>query len=600
MAAHMMISNAFLLIFAVAFMGCVLATPVVTRIAVWAGAIDRPDQFRRIHKGATPRLGGLGLAFGLLVGIVVVVFGGYLDAWEGLGDWLGKQWPVLGASLIVLALGFVDDTRSVSPRLKLLGQASAVIVLYLGGVRIQSFDILGWALDLGWPSFAIHLPGLDTTVALPSLIVTMFWFLGCMNVWNLIDGMDGLASGVGLMVAGTLTLVAIKVENVGVAITAAALAGSLAGFLLYNWHPACIFLGDTGSLLIGLLIGVIGVQGSFKGPSAISILFPILAMGLPISDTALAIFRRWVRNLPLSAADRRHVHHLLIGLGLNPRQAAALLYCFTGFLCGVVLLGVALRNEQLALLLGICGSLAFLLILTSRLNELSSLRGDLRARMARGRQERMAAKIAWEAIQRIELSNSPAEVCVLLESTTRALGCDAMSISCTRDGLPEFACRDGELAGLDAADDSSGSFPSLSGPTAIFRLSLGQDRVLTVSLHQSETSPLAADIAFRFLQRLSAVTAERLEKLLSASDSGDRVEAGSQPFSENDILEPARSEAGEGVATTTLRSSSDMTPALAIAAKVPEATAIRDWIRLAVGLPPRAVVSRPRPSLGEE
>ena len=115
--------------------------------------------------------------------------------------------------------------------------------------------------------------------------------------------------------------------------------------MLYNWHPACIFLGDSGSMLIGLLIGVIGVQGSIKGPSAISILFPILAMGLPISDTAMAIFRRWVRNLPLSAADRRHVHHLLIGLGLNPRQAALMLYCFSAFLCGVVMLGVALQER---------------------------------------------------------------------------------------------------------------------------------------------------------------------------------------------------------------------------------------------------------------
>ena len=129
--------------------------------------------------------------------------------------------------------------------------------------------------------------------------MTMLWFLACMNVWNLIDGMDGLASGVGLLVSGTLMLVAIQHGNPGVAFLAAALAGSLAGFLLYNWHPACIFLGDSGSLLIGLLIGVIGVQGSLKEGSAISILFPILAMGLPISDTAMAIFRRWVRNLPL-------------------------------------------------------------------------------------------------------------------------------------------------------------------------------------------------------------------------------------------------------------------------------------------------------------
>ena len=235
-----------------------------------------------------------------------------------------------------------------------------MLVLFLGGIRIQAIDVLGLTIDLGYPSLPLGLGGRPIDLALPSLLVTMFWFLGCMNIWNLIDGMDGLASGVGLLVSGTLTLVAIHNQNVGVAILAAALAGSLAGFLLYNWHPACIFLGDSGSLLIGLLIGVIGVQGSLKGPSAISILFPILAMGLPISDTAMAIFRRWVRNLPLSSADRRHVHHLLIGLGLNPRQAALLLYCFSGFLCGAVLLGVALRNEFLALVLGISGCLAFL------------------------------------------------------------------------------------------------------------------------------------------------------------------------------------------------------------------------------------------------
>src|SRR5205807_9304028 len=138
-------------------------------------------------------------------------------------------------------------------------------------------------------------------------------------------------------------------------------------------------------------------------PSAISILFPILAMGLPISDTAMAIFRRWVRNLPLSSADRRHVHHLLIGLGLNPRQAALLLYCFSGFLCGVVLLGVALKHEVLALVMGISGCLAFLLTLTSRTDEFANLRSDLQARLLRRRQQRYAAKVAWDAIQRIEL-----------------------------------------------------------------------------------------------------------------------------------------------------------------------------------------------------
>ena len=219
----------------------------------------------------------------------------------------------------------------------------------------------------------------------------MFWFLGCMNIWNLIDGMDGLASGVGLLVSGTLTLVAIHNENVEVAILAV-VAGRQPGRLPALQLASRLHLpGRQRALLIGLLIGVIGVQGSLKGPSAISILFPILAMGLPISDTAMAIFRRWVRNLPISAADRRHVHHLLIGLGLNPRQAALMLYCFSGFLCGAVLLGVALRSEFLALVMGLSGCLAFLVIVTSRRDELANLRGDFNERMLRGRQERQAA-----------------------------------------------------------------------------------------------------------------------------------------------------------------------------------------------------------------
>src|SRR5947208_2902093 len=136
MVALMMISNAFLLIFAVAFMGCVLATPMVTRIAVWAGAIDRPDHFRRVHKGAT--------------------------------------------------------------------------------LRIMNVDLLGWSLDLSHPALALGGFGYHKALALPSVAVTTFWFLACMNMWNLIDGMDGLASGVGLLVSGTLALVAVYHENVGV------------------------------------------------------------------------------------------------------------------------------------------------------------------------------------------------------------------------------------------------------------------------------------------------------------------------------------------------------------------------------------------------
>lgn len=494
----MVISNGYLMIFAFAMMGCVLATPLVTQLAGWVGAIDKPDQFRRVHVGAVPRLGGLGLAMGIACG----VFLPHLSGWSpniklNLPD-LSNEWSILLAALLVLAVGFIDDTRSLSPRVKLLGQASAVMVLYLGGIRIERIDVLGLNLELVNPSASLAVLGLPIDLAPASLAVTLFWFLGCMNVWNLIDGMDGLASGVGLLVSGTLTLVAIHNENVEVAILAVALAGSLAGFLLYNWHPACIFLGDSGALLIGLLIGVVGVQGSLKGPSAISILFPILAMGLPISDTAMAIFRRWVRNLPMSAADRRHVHHILIGLGLNPRQAALLLYCFSGFLCGVVLLGVSLRSEFLALVLGISGCLAFLIVVTSRRDELNNLLDDFQARVGRGRQERQAAKITWEAIQRIELCPTAGAAIEIMEKTADELGGGRIWIN--QRGVDEPPTP-GDL------DDSATAAVAFQLPGE------GSASEITVTLRLDEEGEFAPDIVFRYLRRLGRSLAERLEAL---------------------------------------------------------------------------------------
>jgi UDP-GlcNAc:undecaprenyl-phosphate/decaprenyl-phosphate GlcNAc-1-phosphate transferase len=259
-------------------------------------------------------------------------------------------------------------------------------------------------------------------------------------------------------------------------------------------------------MLIGLLIGVIGVRGSMEGPSAISILFPILAMGLPISDTAMAIFRRWVRNLPLSAADRRHVHHLLIGLGLDQRQAALLLYCFSGFLCGVVMLGVALRNEYLTLVLGILGCLVFLLVVTSRRDELTNLRDDLQDRLARGRQERQAAKVAWEAIQRLELSTSASAAYEIVDQTAHHLGCELVQISCGPAGSPVVAPPRETLERVAASN-------LVSGPSAIFRLSGGEGLWITVSLGLPADSALAPDIVFRYLQRLGQALAERLERL---------------------------------------------------------------------------------------
>jgi UDP-GlcNAc:undecaprenyl-phosphate GlcNAc-1-phosphate transferase len=519
-----MTPDSYLLVFALSFLGCVLATPIVTRLAILAGAIDRPDQFRRIHKGATPRLGGLGLATGLATGLGTLVLGGLMPGWPGLVAWADSLAWVGMAAGVVLLLGVVDDTVGVGPRSKLVVQGVAVLLLYAGGIRIESVELLGLELSLSLPlEFALPGRGDQLIVDLPSIVVTLLWFLGCMNIWNLIDGMDGLASGVGLLVAGTMMLVAIALANYGSALMAAALAGGLAGFLLYNWHPACIFLGDSGSLLIGMLIGVIGIQGSLKGTMAVSILLPILAMGLPISDTALAIFRRWVRNLPLTTADRRHVHHVLIGLGLDPRQAAAMLYSFTAFLCGVVLLGVAMRSDVLALILGSSGCSAFVLILYSRRNELADLRQDLASRMVRGGQERRAAKATWEAIQRVELAHDAPRVLEILAETAEALGCSASRLAFRGPGIdPER---------LDSGHWPEQEEDRVSGPTANLRLFGAGDALLTVDLHLCDRSDLASDIAFRFLQRLSLASSERLGRLaadgaLGRPDGSEPVEDG--------------------------------------------------------------------------
>jgi UDP-GlcNAc:undecaprenyl-phosphate GlcNAc-1-phosphate transferase len=235
-------------------------------------------------------------------------------------------------------------------------------------------------------------------------------------------------------------------------------------------------------------------------------------MGLPISDTAMAIFRRWVRNLPLSSADRQHVHHMLIGLGLGPRKAALILYFFTAGLCGVVLMGVAWHNEFLALLLGLSGCLAFLLILTSRRDELASLAVDLQARRIRKKQEMAASKITWEVIQRIELCDSPDKIWRAVLEASRELGSDRIVIHC-------------QHAGRTVLDHKSGvdEWEVRSGPTASFRLYGGQDIELSVSLHQGMESLIAADIAFRSLQRLCLASAQRLERLLSLE--GESLEA---------------------------------------------------------------------------
>ena len=494
--------NLLLLGFACAFMGCVLTIPLITKLAAWVGAIDTPDHFRRIHKVSIPRMGGAGVAFGILLAVPVVGCREPFQAWSGFENWWAEIVYVGFAALLVLIVGILDDTQGLSPRLKILGQASAVLVLYLGGIRIERLDFFGITIPATAP-FALNLPGLNSPfiVDLPSLTLSMLWFLACMNIWNLIDGMDGLASGVGLIVSSTLMLVAVHQGNLGSAVLAAVLTGSLAGFLLYNWHPACIFLGDSGSLLLGLLLGVIGVLNDHKGTHGVSILFPVVAMGLPISDTSMAIFRRWVRDLPLSSADRRHIHHLLIGLGLTTRQAALILYFFTAGLCGVVMMGVAWRNDLLVLILGLLGCFAFLLVLTSRRDELTQLLSDLRSRRRRRRLERNSTRSTWEWVQRIELCDSLTDVTQALQHGATQLGAERLNL--------RAEVRSQVLSPFDEVS----AYSLGSGNWARFLIENTPDLKLELLVKSSQEDGSDSDILFRSIHKLAEVAAIRLRYL---------------------------------------------------------------------------------------
>ena len=409
------------ILYCLAFAAAALATPAVITLARRFGAVDAPDGFRKIGHADTPRMGGLAVAFGVIVALTAYGFFGA----ENTPLWMDlpiTRPAALAALALVLTIGIVDDRRGLGPSAKLVGQAVAATLLYMAEFRIEKVFLFGFNVDLG-------------PFALP---VTCFWFVGCMNVWNLIDGMDGLASGVGAIVCATLAAAAAAMGHGEVALAAAALAGALSGFLVHNFHPARIFLGDTGSLLLGALLGMFAIRGSLKSGMTVAIVIPALAMGLPIGDTLLAIARRWVRRLPMSAPDRGHVHHWLQRLGCDARQAAYVLYAATAALCFGALASVALQSDALAVLLAALAALGIAAVFAARRDHRDALAEDLKHRLALRRQERAAAQCGWEAIQRLAHADGLGRVAGIVRDYAAALGCDGVRLRSMREAHVAF------------------------------------------------------------------------------------------------------------------------------------------------------------------
>ncbi|MEP7305903.1 MAG: MraY family glycosyltransferase [Acidobacteriota bacterium] len=316
------------------FVCCYGLTPVVAAWSRRYGLVDRPNA-RRNHSVPTPRTGGIAIAISCLVPVAILVVSP-LNAADSVN--LPLIVSLLPATFVVFATGLLDDIVPMNAWQKLIPETVAACIAYAAGVHVSGA--------------AGHVaPGLW------SLPITILWLVACTNAFNLIDGVDGLASGVGLFAAFTTLAAALLQKNAALALATAPLVGALLAFLRYNFNPASIFLGDSGSLTIGFVLGCLGAIWSQKSATLLGMTAPLMALSVPLLDAGLSVVRRFLRHQPVFSPDRNHIHHRLLDRGLSSRQVALILYGVCGIAAAFSLLQTmtASRFDSL-LLVGFCAA----------------------------------------------------------------------------------------------------------------------------------------------------------------------------------------------------------------------------------------------------
>ncbi|OJE35278.1 undecaprenyl-phosphate alpha-N-acetylglucosaminyl 1-phosphate transferase [Bacillus proteolyticus] len=284
------------------FITVLVVTPLVIKLAFKIGATDKPNA-RKVHQKIMPRLGGLAIFIGVAVGFVV---GGLYEQ---------RMLSITLGAIIIVIIGILDDMYELSAKVKFGGQLLVAIMIVKSGLLVQVLyiPIIG-DTELGWLAYPI----------------TVFWIVGITNAINLIDGLDGLSAGISSIVLATLAYMAFTSPwGTGAAIIlplALITLASTIGFLFYNFHPAKIFMGDTGALFLGYCISVISLLGLYKSVTLFSFIVPIIILGVPIFDTTFAIIRRIVNKKPISAPDKSHLHHRLLAMGFSHRKTVLIIY----------------------------------------------------------------------------------------------------------------------------------------------------------------------------------------------------------------------------------------------------------------------------------
>ncbi len=304
------------------------STPLVRKLAFKIGAVDIPKDDRRVHKEAMPLIGGLAIALGVFVGMLIFM------------PLSRKVISIIIGGSIILIGGIIDDVKDMSARDKMLVQIIAAGVLVFGGIRINFITnpFSGGILYLGWLSIPISL----------------FWIVGITNTINFIDGLDGLSAGVAMISSLSLMVVASKLGYSNVVILAALLGGACLGFLPHNFNPAKIFMGDTGAMFLGFILATISIEGVMKSVTAVAVLAPVIILGVPIFDTAFAIIRRLLSGQSVATADRGHLHHRLLDRGFSQKKAVLILYGLSAvFGVFAILISGANNKEAIFLSLGL-------------------------------------------------------------------------------------------------------------------------------------------------------------------------------------------------------------------------------------------------------
>jgi len=298
-----------------------LVTPIVRRLSVRYGLVDQPGG-RKVHSEPISRLGGVAIFIGVMAAIAAQAIGekylgwggSYLDSVGGKVNLLG----VLGGLVLMFAVGLVDDLIDLKPGIKFLGQVAAAGVVVAAGLEIE------WIGD--------PFSGGLISLGLLGIPVTIIYLVGFANVINLIDGLDGLAAGVTTIAATSLLVLAAQGNRLDAAALAAAVIGACLGFLRFNFHPASIFMGDSGAMFLGFTLATISLLGVMKTTAAIALAVPLIIIGVPIFDTASAIVRRLRHKRPIQEADKGHIHHRLLGRGFDQRQTVIIIYVWSAAL----------------------------------------------------------------------------------------------------------------------------------------------------------------------------------------------------------------------------------------------------------------------------